>query len=166
MLLTRQEIIEYASRYVTPEETTDFPIEGDLFCLLGRDLPEGKVLAEEEGWQFQGYGICLGYTLDQDCKPEGKWLWMHFASLATFPPGAQVFKLQPPHVIRGRFQNPTRKSEFRIIKVNLKKSLHQAVTEAGGKREEASLPEDGRPGITGPESSGKSKIVQFRKKKN
>ena len=36
-----------------------------------RELPEGKVLAEEE-WVFQGYGICSGYLLDDEAKPPGR----------------------------------------------------------------------------------------------
>jgi hypothetical protein len=119
MPLTRQEIIDYASRYVLPADISDFPFDGDLFCLLGRELPEGKVLAEEEGWGFQGYGICAGYTVDDESKPAGKWLRMHFASLATFPPSAQTIKLQPPHVVKGRFQEPGRSREFRMIKVGI-----------------------------------------------
>ncbi|MCU0609922.1 MAG: hypothetical protein MUF22_09175 [Chitinispirillaceae bacterium] len=119
MSLSRQEIIDYAARYVALQEIVDFPEKGELFSLLDRDLPGGKILAEEEGWRFQGYGICLDYTIDEDAKPVGKWLWMHFASLASFPPSAQVFRLQPPHIAKGRFQNPARTVEFRILKVSL-----------------------------------------------
>ncbi|MBN2035997.1 MAG: hypothetical protein JW768_04575 [Chitinispirillaceae bacterium] len=123
MALSQQEIIDYASRYVGPDEMVDFAYEGDLFCLIGRDLSRDHVMADEEGWKFQGYGVCLGYTLDQESQPVGKWLWMHFASLAVFPPVEQVFKLQPPHVVKGRFQNPGRTSEFRIIKLDMKRPL-------------------------------------------
>jgi hypothetical protein len=42
---------------------------------------------------------------------------MHFASLAAFPPVAQVLKLQPPHVVKGRFQSADRSHEIRIVKV-------------------------------------------------
>ena len=122
MSLTRQEIIDYASRYVTLAESNDFPFDGDLFCLLGRKLSENKAVKEEEGWGIQGYGICSGYTLDNEGKPPGKWLWMHFVSLATFPPSPQTIKLQPPHVVKGRFHDPSRTREFRIIKVDVKKS--------------------------------------------
>jgi hypothetical protein len=122
MSLTKQEIIDYASRYVAREAITDFPFDGDLFCLLGRKLVEGKELKEEEGWSFEGYANCTGYTLDSDAKQAGKWLWMHFMSLATFPPSPQTIKLQPPHVVKGRFHDPSRTREYRIIKVDLKKS--------------------------------------------
>jgi hypothetical protein len=118
-MLTRQEILDYAARYLTPGEDAKFPFNGDLFCLLGRELPEGKILADEEGWLFHGYGICSGYLLDDEAKPPGRWLWMHFVSLAAFPPASQVLKLQPPHVVKGRFQNPDRTREFRILNIRL-----------------------------------------------
>ncbi len=117
MTLSRQEILDYAARYVSPEAITEFPFNGDLFCLLDRKLPDGKILAEEEGWVFHGYGICSGYLLDDQAKPAGKWLWMHFMSLSIFPPTPQVLKLQPPHVVKGRFFSPDRSVEFRILKV-------------------------------------------------
>jgi hypothetical protein len=150
MALSKQEIIDYASRYVGPGEAADFPHEGDLFCLLGRELRENVVLKEDEGWGFQGYGICLGYTLDREAKPPGKWLWMHFASLSVFPPASQVFKLQPPHVVKGRFQNPGRTMEFRILKVSLKKTGEAAPT-----------PKDGS---SSPAGAAGGKILKFRKK--
>jgi len=152
MPLNKQDIVDYASRYATPEEHIDFPMDGDLFCLLGRELTENKVLAEEEGWLFQGYGICLGYALDEEAKPAGKWLWMHFASLSAFPPSAQVFKLQPPHVVKGRFFDPTRTREFRIVKLNLKKGGSVAESEPVKKSV-------GRKSAT-----HAGKIVKFRKK--
>ena len=155
MNLTQQEIIDYASRYVSSAEITDFPCDGDLFCLLARKLPAGKILAEEEGWAFQGYNICLGYTLDEESKPAGKWLWMHFASLSSFPPSQQAFKLQPPHVVRGRFQNPGHTHEYRIVKVSMKKTEEQAGGANGDLgHHNASL-----------EKAGNGKIVKFRKKK-
>jgi hypothetical protein len=158
MFLSQQEIIDYASRYVTSDEMADFPGEGDLFCLIGRDLPEGKILAEEEGWAFQGYGICLGYTLDQEAKPVGKWVWMHFASLTVFPPAEQVFKLQPPHVVKGRFQNPGRTKEFRIIKVK----LNQPPAQTGdASARSGSAPDHEIPVL----HDTKGKIVKFRRRK-
>jgi hypothetical protein len=163
MTLSQQEIIDYAYRYVRSDEIVDFPHDGDLFCLIGRDLPEGKVLAEEEGWGFQGYGICLGYTLDQEAKPLGKWVWMHFASLTVFPPAEQVFKLQPPHVVKGRFQNPGRSNEFRIIKVNLEKSSKKDKGTAAGRPDLTLQAKQEHEPPTAPGSSGK--IVKFRKKK-
>lgn len=157
MPLTKQDIIDYASRYAMPEEHIDFPMDSDLFCLLGREIPANKVLAEEEGWQFQGYGVCLGYTLDEEAKPAGKWLWMHFASLSAFPPEAQVFKLQPPHVVKGRFFDPSRTREFRIVKVTLKKAGNVAGPEMREKKAAGKDVQDG--------DRTKGNIVKFRKKK-
>lgn len=153
MTLSKQEIIDFASRYITPDAVTDFPFNDDLFCLLGRKLTEGRKLKEEEGWGFQGYGICSGYTLDGGTKPVGKWLWMHFVSLMTFPPSPQTIKLQPPHVVKGRFHDPSRTREFRIIKVDLKKE--RPVQESGPSQIEVlqKVPVEG-------------KIVPFRKKKS
>ncbi|MCK7516155.1 MAG: hypothetical protein MZV70_77380 [Desulfobacterales bacterium] len=113
---------QYASRYVSPEEIVDFAHDNELFCILGRELPEGKMIADQEEWAFEEYGICLGYLLDDESKPAGKWLWMHFASLASFPPVRKVFKLQPPHVLKGQFQDPGRVREFRIVKVTVRQT--------------------------------------------
>ena len=119
MDLSREEIVELARRYIDDAEITDFPYTGDLFCLLVRPLPKDRVPAEEEGWSFNGYGVCLNYTFDEEAKPRGKWLWLHFASLSSFPPVSQVLKLQPPHVVKGRFQSADRTREIRIFKVAL-----------------------------------------------
>jgi hypothetical protein len=160
MPLSQQEIIDYASRYVDSKEIVDFPFEGDLFCLIGRDLPEGKMLKDEEGWGFQGYGVCLGYTLDNEAKPLGKWLWMHFASLTVFPPAEQVFKLQPPHVVKGRFQNPARSKEFRIIKVKMGIQAGNGMTVPSSQ-----VSGDTGDSVSTPPSSVEGKIVKFRRKK-
>jgi hypothetical protein len=151
-MLSRQEIIDYASRYVVPEQIGDFPFDGDIFCLLDRKLIEGKALKEEEGWQFKGYGICSGYSLDSEAMPAGKWLWMHFVSLTTFPPSPQTIKLQPPHVVKGRFHDPDRTREFRIIKVDMKKESHGAGKDISPKE----MPQD---------ELIKARIVPFRKKR-
>ena len=117
MGLARQDILDLARRYLSEEEITDFPFDGDLFCLLIRPLPVDRTPEEDEGWMFNGYGICLNYTYDEQTKPPGKWLWMHFTSLSSFPPAPQVLKLQPPHVVKGRFQSADRSHEIRIVKI-------------------------------------------------
>jgi hypothetical protein len=119
-LLSKQEILDHASRYVSAQDATDFVHDNDLFCLLARKLAPDKVPAADVGWGFQGYGICVGYTVDEQEIPAGKWLWMHFVSLATFPPSMQTLKLQPPHVVKGTYQNPQRTEEFRILKINVR----------------------------------------------
>ena len=159
MSLTRQEILDYAARYLTPGAVAEFPFNGDLFCLLGRELPEGKILAEDEGWLFQGYGVCAGYLLDEEAKPPGKWLWMHFVSLSTFPPAAQVLKLQPPHIVKGRFQNPDRTKEFRILNVRL-----DIDTDGGGGISIQSPGPSPAPCAAPLSGSAEKKIVQFRRK--
>ena len=117
MNVTRDEIIDFALRYIPRDEITDFPGEGDLFCFLERSLPENKVLKDNEGWGFAGYGICKGYDYDYESKPKGKWLWFYFVSLNTFPPTQQTFKLQPPHIAKGIFQNSQRSGDIKIIKI-------------------------------------------------
>ena len=158
MGISKDEIIDLASRYLSPEEITDFPFESDLFCLLVRAVPEDKVLTDEEGWAFRSYGICIGYSIDEETKPRGKWLWMHFASLEAFPPVAQVLKLQPPHVVKGRFHNPERTHEIRILKVN----LSNASTVLDVNKEECLKDTEPKPAI--PEPVQNKKIVQFRRK--
>ncbi len=131
MSLSREEILDLALRYITPAEAGDFPIKGELFCFLQRDLPENRVLDEKEGWAFSGYGICEGYQFDDESKPRGKWLWFSFLSLETFPPSIQNIRLQPPHVVKGLFQTPARDGEIRILKIDRSLPL---VTDAGAER--------------------------------
>ncbi len=119
MNLSKEEIVDLARRYLgTGDTTSDFPFDGDLFCLLMRDIQADRVPAEEEGWAFNGYGVCLGYRYDEEAVPRGKWLWMHFASLSAFPPAPQVLKLQPPHVVRGRFHSVDRSREIRLVRMS------------------------------------------------
>ena len=154
MGLSREEILDLASRYISPNEAIDFPFEGDHFCLLSHSISQDQPASQEEGWLFNGYGICIGYTIDEEAKPRGKWLWMHFASLAAFPPVTQVLKLQPPHVVKGYFQSADRSHEIRIIKIstgNVLDALEKKLEHP--KKEEASqqVPDD-------------NKIVKFRRK--
>jgi hypothetical protein len=160
MFVTRQEIIDYASRYVDPGEVVDFPMDSDLFCLVTKDLSGNTVYKDEDGWNFQGYGVCRGYTLDYEEKPLGKWIWMHYISLASFPPTGQVLKLQPPHVAKGRFQNPERTNEFRIIKIPIPPHedlhMHLAGDKVPGKTSRSDKTDNGDMG---------GKIIQFTPKK-
>jgi hypothetical protein len=153
--MTRDEIITLASRYIDSDTEIDFPMKNDVFCLLARDLPENKILTDEEGWGFTGYGICLGYIPDEQVKPVGKWIFMHFASLDSFPPTAQTLKLQPPHIVKGRFQNPERTREIRILKVELTPRPRIEETES----------EINTPKIAESQKDAtEKKIIQFRKK--
>ena len=155
MSMTRDEIITLASRYIDSDTEIDFPMKNDVFCLLSRDLPENKVLTDEEGWGFTGYGICLGYIPDEQAKPIGKWIFMHFASLDSFPPTAQVLKLQPPHIVKGRFQNPERTREIRILKVEL--TPRPPFEETQNKK---NTPEK----VESHKGAAEKNIIQFRKK--
>jgi hypothetical protein len=121
--VTKEIIIDLSLRYITSEEMVDFPESGHLFCILMRALLPDRVLKHEEGWGFSGYGICKGYTFDEEAKPRGKWIWMHYLSLATFPPLPQALKLQPPHIAKGQFQSADRTHEIRIIKVDIESEI-------------------------------------------
>jgi hypothetical protein len=121
MSLSRQEIVDFALRYLTPEEVVDFPVPGDLFSLFQRALPANKILKDDEGWQFAGYCLCREYVPDDEAKPAGKWIWHRFVSLSVYPPFESMLKLQPPHIAKGLFQNPERTFEYKIIKVALDK---------------------------------------------
>jgi hypothetical protein len=112
-----QDIIEYALRYISEDEITDFPRPGEIFALLARKLVQNKILKDDEGWQFAGYNICDRYELDTDAKPAGKWIWVHFVTLSTYPPVSSVLKLQPPHIVKGTFQNPDRTEEYKMVTV-------------------------------------------------
>jgi hypothetical protein len=115
MSLTRDDILEYAAPYLTDDDTREFILPGDLFCMVTRTLPEDKIVGENEGWRFAAYGVCMRYLLDEEAKPAGKWIWFEFISLNTFPPQLTVLKLQPPHIVRGRFQSPARSEEYRLF---------------------------------------------------
>lgn len=154
MGLSRDEILDMASRYISPNEAIDFPFEGDVFCLLSRQVSQNPPPSEEEGWAFSGYGICIGYTLDEEAKPRGKWLWMHFASLTSFPPVTQVLKLQPPHIVKGCFQNAERSLDIRIIKIGTNNVLNALEQKMEAPKKEP-VPQ---------ETADDKKIVKFRRK--
>lgn len=154
--LSKQEILDYASRYVAPQDAADFAHNNDLFCMLGRTIVSDTVMADDKGWEFRGYGLCIGYTVDEIEIPVGKWLWMHFVSLATFPPSMQTLKLQPPHVVKALYQNPERTEEFRIVKINMQDSSASAtVPLTVEKKESPQSPASPGPG---------RKVLLFRKK--
>jgi hypothetical protein len=165
MGLSRDEIIELASRYVTVAEMVDFPYDGDIFCLLIRTISTDKVLKDDEGWGFGGYGLCIEYTLEEETKPAGKWLWMQFASLDRFPPSQQVFKLQPPHVAKGQFQNPERTHEIRILKLDIRKAM-QMTERAPQKTDQPSpIARSEKKNPLEKKSNFNEKVIPFRRKK-
>ncbi len=109
------EILELASRYVDPEEISNIPEVGQVFYFQHRELPENKILGDEDGWIFGGYGRVISYEKDLTAKPVGKWIYMRYLSLASFPPQEGEIKLQPPHIALGKFQSPDRTLESRIV---------------------------------------------------
>jgi hypothetical protein len=115
MALTYEEIIDFAQRYISQSEMQQFPFNGDLFCFLERDVAVNRIMKDDEGWRFLSYGICVNYEIETDTKPLGKWVWFSFMDLTSFPPRPQIIKLQPPHIVQGRFQNPERTKETRIL---------------------------------------------------
>lgn len=158
MGMSRDEIINFACQYVSKEEMTDFPYDGDLFGLLVRTTSGDKILSDDEGWEFCYYAVCLGYTVDEEEKPRGKWVIMHLASLEVFPPTGKLIKLQPPHVVKSKFENHDRTFEIRLVKLD----LSTAAEELMKKLEEArNNPEPEPVSVTKGEEK---KIVQFRRK--
>jgi hypothetical protein len=155
-LLSKQEIIDLASRYTAPEEIVDFPGAGDLFCMMQRSSIETPPQGDDEGWKFAGYGLCTGYIIDDLEVPAGKWLWMQFTSLAVFPPLSQALRLQPPHVAKGRFQSQDRGTDFRIRKISPKDIQGETnVDDSPAKKKPEKKTSLGR---------GTGNIVAFRKK--
>jgi hypothetical protein len=108
---------------------------------------------DEEGWEFAGYGLCLGYTLDHNAKPMGKWLLMRYASLATFPPREMHLRLQPPHVVKGRFHSDDRSQEIRMIKI----ALMPAAAAASGPEPRERDPEEEQ------QREGQARVLRFRR---
>ncbi|MBD3421143.1 MAG: hypothetical protein GF398_13590 [Chitinivibrionales bacterium] len=156
--MPRDDIIELAMRYISEDEIVDFPAEDDLFCLVERPVRQqpdsGKEVSNE--WQFAGYGICKGYTQDEDARPPGKWVWMHFVALSAFPPAKTALKLQPPHIVKGHFQNQNRSAEIKIVKVNT--DAENLVDQPAGSRTQ-----DDESGTTAPP---RGKILEFPRKRN
>ena len=100
--MEKQEILDLASRYVSVEKA-DFPMDGELFYFRIRELPENKILKEDEGWKFSGYGQILEYVIDTESKPAGKWVFMFYLDLTQFPLKENSLRLQPPHIADGVF---------------------------------------------------------------
>lgn len=115
--MDKEEITDLALRYIEEDEIVDFPEKNDLFCFLNRLIPSDKVLKDDEGWRFGGYGLCTGYEKDYESKPAGKWIWFNYLSLTSFPPSPEITKLQPPHIAKGLFSTPDRSMQIKIVKM-------------------------------------------------
>ncbi len=126
MQLSKEDVISYATRYISQDDITDFPGPRDLFALMQReketvrtaDDGSGDTSADPSDWQFMGYGLCLGYQTDEEAKPAGKWVWFSYLYLGTWPPIKQHMRLQPPHVVLGRFSTSDRSKEVKIEKID------------------------------------------------
>lgn len=118
-ILTPEEVYELALRYIDPEDCIPLLHPGDLFALAHREIPDNAVLDDREGWEFAGYALLQKYVSDPKQKPRGKWVQMYYLSLETFPPQQVQLQLQPPHIAKGSFQDPTRTIETRILPIGL-----------------------------------------------
>ena len=155
MTLNRDDIIDLALQYISNDEVVTFPGNNELFAFFQRILPDNKILKDDEGWKFSGYGICTGYEYDLHSKPRGKWIWFSFLSLHTFPPHKQSIKLQPPHIACGMFQTPQRTSEIKILNLSVEKENSYSQDEV----EDRNRNEDR-------EKDSKANILEFPKKDN
>lgn len=134
--MEKEEIIDLALRYIEENELVDFPVKNELFCFLNREVPTDRVLKDEEGWRFAGYGLCTGYQKDYESKPAGKWIWFNYLTLNTFPPAPEVTKLQPPHIAKGLFSTPDRSMQIRIVKM-MPDSIYKMESEVEGDEKQA-----------------------------
>ena len=114
--MTKNEIIEEATRYIQLEEVVDFPEVNDLFYLT--------VTPTDQTPQFAGYGICTGYVKDTETKPHGKWIYFNYIDLSVFPSETRELMLQPPHIAKGSFDTPDRNAVVTIHKSNTKISTN------------------------------------------
>jgi hypothetical protein len=160
MSMSHEDIIDYALRYISEDEIADFPMPGDHFAMLVREMPENKILNDDEGWEFAGYNITRKYSLDTESKPAGKWIWHEFVSLVTFPPSPSVLKLQPPHIAKGIFQDPSRTRQYRIVKVDLStEGIQRQLAGALSMQQPDTLDSDNA--AEAPEQPQESKILKF-----
>lgn len=114
--ITVEGIIDLALRYLDEDDIVDVPKAGDLFAFFQREINDGSSL-EDGDWSFGGYAICRGYEIDSTEKPAGKWIFMKYDMLVTFPPIESELKLQPPHIAKGSFSTPGSEFEIKIEKV-------------------------------------------------
>jgi hypothetical protein len=117
MQLQKEDVIQYASRYIDRSDMKEFAGPGELFAMFQREKDPARAPDDDSGWEFMGYGYCRGYILDEQAKPRGKWLWMEHLFLGVYPPLRQSLRLQPPHVVLGRFSSADRSRDVLLEKV-------------------------------------------------
>lgn len=145
----REKIIELAiSVGEDPSKFIDFPSKEEVFVLLS--TPIG---VKDSPIVFNGYYRCDGYEIDYDYKPAGKWITMYQTNLSIYPPVKNHLRLQPHHIVLGRFQNQDRTVQFSILKIDY----------IGNNLEDALLEKKQEPKIMPPEI-GATNILQFPKK--
>jgi len=126
MSLSKDEIISLASRYVEKEDMVDFAMPGEVFALFQKTDFDHQEKQDRKSWQFGGYFLCTGYEYDPQAKPEGKWIECHFIALISYPPQHSLFRLQPPHIVSGKFSSPDRTISFKMKKVQLDHPQNEA----------------------------------------
>lgn len=114
-----EEIRELALRYIGEDECGALIYPKDVFAMRVRPLSQKAVFGKKKNndWLFAGYGLLLDYKINPDEKPYGKWITVKFLNLTVFPPSPAEFRLQPPHIAKGYFQNFDRTSETFITPV-------------------------------------------------
>ncbi|MCX7726788.1 MAG: hypothetical protein N2053_08050 [Chitinispirillaceae bacterium] len=125
MSISKEEIIDLALRYISEDEITPFPDAGDFFAIFYKPLSgTEKIQREDKKVNFLFYGLCLDYFIDEQEKPYGKWILMSFLNFGHFPPIREAFKLQPPHIAKGKFQNSERTMEFYFFKIPIRGKIY------------------------------------------
>lgn len=147
--LSKDEIINYASRYVNPGEEIDFPMEGDVFVLFIKK-------SADQQYSFSGYFVCEGYRLNHESKCEGSWLIMDFYSLSTAPPRKGIFHLQSPHVVKGKWDSADRSENFKMLKFDAVKNIPEELNQMGEQVQETKEEQV--------KDDSNCKILKFRKK--
>lgn len=113
-MLSPEDILDYAARYIDVS-AADLIRPGELFAQFMRILDPKRVYKDEEKWQLIGYGLCSGYLADDTERPIGKWVFFEYWDLTHYPPQKITTRLQPPHIVLGKFQSFDRSTEFRMI---------------------------------------------------
>lgn len=125
-IITPEEIEDLASRYIEVGKRT-FPVPGELFYFQIRKIPQDRLLNEEEDWQFMGYAQLLSYVWDDSAKPRGRWLFLNYLDLSSYPPQNASVRLQPPHIVLGKYQTPDRAFDIRLKKVESMMQVHHSL---------------------------------------
>jgi hypothetical protein len=120
--MTRQDIIDLSVDFVDVIPK-DFLWKDDVFATISYPIDEA---ARKPGaLQFKGYGIIDKVELIENDK--NKRINVFCTNLTFFPPRQEVFIIQAPHLVLGKYQDYNRENEIRIIKLD---KLHETLLEA------------------------------------